>query len=97
MPIADLDRFCGFAERFLTDERGRALVMMRLGHYRATAGNGPAPDLAARAVDRLRQTLEDHYDDAKGVAIDSRSWLITARTVPRPACTSPPCSGASSR
>jgi SAM-dependent methyltransferase len=34
---------------------------------------------AAHAVDRLRQTLERHYDDGRGVAFDSRSWLITAR------------------
>ena len=25
--MADLDRFCAFAERFLTDERGRPLVI----------------------------------------------------------------------
>jgi SAM-dependent methyltransferase len=34
---------------------------------------------AARAVDRLRGTLEDHYGDDEGVAFDSRSWLVTAR------------------
>jgi SAM-dependent methyltransferase len=32
---------------------------------------------AARAVDRLRETLEGHYGDDRGVAFDSRSWLIT--------------------
>jgi hypothetical protein len=26
-PTTDLDRFCGFAERFLTDEQGRPLVI----------------------------------------------------------------------
>jgi SAM-dependent methyltransferase len=36
-------------------------------------------DDAARAVDRLRETLEGHYGDAVGVAFDSRSWLITGR------------------
>jgi SAM-dependent methyltransferase len=36
-------------------------------------------DDAARAVDRLRETLEGHYGDAEGVAFDSRSWLITGR------------------
>jgi len=25
--VVDLDRFCGFAERFLTDEQGRPLVI----------------------------------------------------------------------
>jgi SAM-dependent methyltransferase len=36
-------------------------------------------DGAADAVDRLRQTLETHYDDDRGVGFDSRSWLISAR------------------
>ena len=34
---------------------------------------------AARAVERLRETLAAHYTDERGVALDSRSWLITAR------------------
>jgi SAM-dependent methyltransferase len=34
---------------------------------------------AARAVERLRATLAAHYDDERGVALDARSWLITAR------------------
>jgi SAM-dependent methyltransferase len=36
-------------------------------------------DEAARAVERLRETLEDHHGDQHGVAFDSRSWLITGR------------------
>ena len=36
-------------------------------------------DDAARAVDRLRETLEGHYGDRRGVTFDSRSWLITGR------------------
>ena len=36
-------------------------------------------DEAARTVERLRETLAAHYSDARGVALDSRSWLITAR------------------
>jgi SAM-dependent methyltransferase len=40
---------------------------------------GMSRDDAARAVDRLRETLEGHYGDAEGVAFDSRSWLITGR------------------
>jgi hypothetical protein len=40
---------------------------------------GMSRDDAAHAVDRLRHTLEDHFDDDQGVAFDSRSWLITAR------------------
>jgi SAM-dependent methyltransferase len=36
-------------------------------------------DDAARAVDRLRETLEDRYGADQGVAFGSRSWLITAQ------------------
>jgi SAM-dependent methyltransferase len=34
---------------------------------------------AARTVARLRETLAAHYSDKRGVVLDSRSWLITAR------------------
>ena len=34
---------------------------------------------AARTVERLRETLAAHYSYERGVALDSRSWLITAR------------------
>jgi SAM-dependent methyltransferase len=34
---------------------------------------------AARAVDRLRWVLADHHTDDRGIALDSRSWLITGR------------------
>jgi ubiquinone/menaquinone biosynthesis C-methylase UbiE len=34
---------------------------------------------AARTVERLRATLEAHYSDERGIALASRSWLITAR------------------
>jgi SAM-dependent methyltransferase len=34
---------------------------------------------AARAVDRLRETLATHSSDDQGVALGSRSWLITGR------------------
>ena len=34
---------------------------------------------AARTVERLRETLAAHYSDERGVVLDSRSWLITAR------------------
>ncbi len=36
-------------------------------------------DEAARAVARLRTMLAAHYSDERGVCLDSRSWLITAR------------------
>ena len=34
---------------------------------------------AARTVERLREMLAAHYSEERGVALDSRSWLITAR------------------
>ncbi|HKH13104.1 MAG TPA: hypothetical protein VKA47_00440, partial [Solirubrobacterales bacterium] len=34
---------------------------------------------ATHTVERLRETLAAHYSDERGVALDSRSWLITAR------------------
>jgi SAM-dependent methyltransferase len=34
---------------------------------------------AARIVERLRATLAAHFSDERGVVLDSRSWLITAR------------------
>jgi SAM-dependent methyltransferase len=34
---------------------------------------------AARTVKRLREMLEAHYSHEHGVALESRSWLITAR------------------
>jgi SAM-dependent methyltransferase len=36
-------------------------------------------DEAARTVERLREMLAAHYSDERGVVLDSRSWLITAR------------------
>ncbi len=34
---------------------------------------------ATHTVQRLRETLAAHYSDERGVVLDSRSWLITAR------------------
>jgi SAM-dependent methyltransferase len=34
---------------------------------------------AARTVERLREMLAAHHSDERGVALDSRSWLVTAR------------------
>jgi SAM-dependent methyltransferase len=34
---------------------------------------------ATRTVGRLRETLAAHFSDERGVVLDSRSWLITAR------------------
>jgi SAM-dependent methyltransferase len=34
---------------------------------------------AARTLERLRVMLAAHYSDERGVVLDSRSWLVTAR------------------
>jgi len=39
-------------------------------------------DEAARTVERLREMLAAHHSDERGVLLDSRSWLITARRRP---------------
>jgi SAM-dependent methyltransferase len=40
---------------------------------------------ATRTVERLREMLAANYSDERGVVLDSRSWLITARRRRRPA------------
>jgi len=37
-----------------------------------------APDDTARALTRLRDTLDDHHTAPDGVVFDSRAWMITA-------------------
>jgi SAM-dependent methyltransferase len=39
-------------------------------------------DAAAHTVERLREMLAAHHGERSGVALDSRSWLITARRRP---------------
>jgi SAM-dependent methyltransferase len=46
----------------------------------ALAGLGD--DEAARTVERLRDMLAAHYRDGRGVVLDARSWLVTARRGP---------------
>jgi hypothetical protein len=45
----------------------------------STALASLSDDEAARTVERLRETLSAHHSDERGVVLDSRSWLITAR------------------
>ena len=49
-----------------------------LGFTSETLARMPAAD-AARARERLRETLHDHRTAHDGVVFDSRAWLITAR------------------
>jgi SAM-dependent methyltransferase len=56
-----------------------ALAFVRGFQCTSAALTGLADGEAARAVERLRETLAAHYSDERGVVLDSRSWLITAR------------------
>jgi SAM-dependent methyltransferase len=56
-----------------------ALAFVR-GFQNTTAALASLDDgQAARTVERLRETLAAHRSDERGVVLDSRSWLITAR------------------
>jgi SAM-dependent methyltransferase len=56
-----------------------ALAFVR-GFQNISAGLATLSDReAARTVERLRDMLAAHYSDERGVVLDSRSWLITAR------------------
>jgi SAM-dependent methyltransferase len=56
-----------------------ALAFVRGFQDTTTALAGLSDSDAARTVERLRETLAAHYSDERGVVLDSRSWLITAR------------------
>ena len=56
-----------------------ALAIVRGFQDTSAALASLSDDEAAHTVERLRATLAAHYSDERGVALDSRSWLITAR------------------
>jgi SAM-dependent methyltransferase len=57
-----------------------AALAIVLGFQSTRAALGGLSDgEAARTVARLRETLAAHFSDERGVALDARSWLITAR------------------
>jgi SAM-dependent methyltransferase len=56
-----------------------AVALIRGFQESRTALSSLSDAEAARIVERLRETLVAHYTDERGVALDSRSWLITAR------------------
>ena len=56
-----------------------ALAWVR-GFQATTAALASLSDAeATRTLERLRQMLAAHYTDDRGVVLDSRSWLVTAR------------------
>jgi len=56
-----------------------ALAIVRAFQDTSTALASLGDGDAARAVEHLRETLAAHYSDERGVALASRSWLVTAR------------------
>ena len=56
-----------------------ALAFVRGFQDTSTAVANLSDGEAARTVERLRETLAAHYNDGRGVVLDARSWLITAR------------------
>jgi SAM-dependent methyltransferase len=64
---------------FYGDDLDTALGFVQ-GFQEVSASLGSlTDDQADRAVERVREMLAAHYDDERGVVLDSRSWLITAR------------------
>jgi SAM-dependent methyltransferase len=61
------------------DDLDAALAFVR-GFQDTSAALASLSDAgAARIVARLRETLAAHYSDERGVILDARSWLVTAR------------------
>ena len=56
-----------------------ALAFVRGFQSTSAALAGMNDGEAARTVERLRAMLAAHYSEQRGVLLDSRSWLITAR------------------
>jgi len=56
-----------------------ALAAVRGFHDTTAALATLREDEAARTVERLRTMLAAHHSDDRGVVLDSRSWLVTAR------------------
>jgi SAM-dependent methyltransferase len=56
-----------------------ALAFVRGFQGTSAALAGLSDGEAARTVERLREMLAAHYSDERGVVLDARSWLITAR------------------
>ena len=56
-----------------------ALAIVRGFQATSAALAGLSDREAARTVKRLRETLAAHHSDERGVVLDARSWLLTAR------------------
>jgi SAM-dependent methyltransferase len=67
---------------FYGDDVDAALAIVRGFQDTRAALASLSDGEAARTVERLREMLAAHYSDERGVVLDSRSWLITARRRP---------------
>jgi ubiquinone/menaquinone biosynthesis C-methylase UbiE len=72
-------RFQDVREPVLYHDVDAALAVVRGFQDTSAALARMSDGEATRAVERLRETLAAHYSDERGVALGSRSWLITAR------------------
>ena len=61
------------------DDLEAALAFVRVFQDTRAALATLSDGVAARTVERLREILVAHNSDERGVVLDSRSWLITAR------------------
>jgi SAM-dependent methyltransferase len=64
---------------FYGDDLEAALAIVRGFQDTSAALASLSDGEAARAVERLRETLAAHHSAERGVAFESSSWLITAR------------------
>ena len=64
---------------FYGDGVEAALAVVTGFQSASAALSRPSADEAARAVARLRDMLAAHHSREHGVALESRSWLVTAR------------------
>ncbi len=60
-----------------------ALALVRTFQHTSAALATLSDGEATSTVARLRDMLAAHHDDERGVVIDSRSWLVTARRASR--------------
>jgi SAM-dependent methyltransferase len=73
-------RFEGVREPvFYGHDPDAALALVRSFQHTSAALESLSDGEATRTVERLRTMLEAHDGDERGVLLDSRSWLITAR------------------
>jgi SAM-dependent methyltransferase len=66
---------------FFGNDVSEALAWVRGFHDVAETLDGLDPGARERAVERLTETLGDHWSAERGVIFESRAWLVRARSV----------------